>query len=268
MRVRDLELALLDMFPASDAESWDRVGLSVGDPDHEVGRVMVALDATDAQVIAAHGAGADVLVAHHPVYLDAPDRICPGASRTNPQAASAAYRAASLGVSVISLHTNLDRSLEARRHLAEILGFEPTGSLEHPGDPDAPGFGALCHVDRPLSVRSLAKLVEDALATRVRAWGNATAPLRSVAISSGALGDLGEAALAAGCDAVVTGEAGYHVCQDLAARGIAVVLAGHDATELPYREVLRCAVERAGIDSERIVSSSESRQWWTLGEGD
>ena len=46
MKVCELERSLFDAFPKEDAESWDHVGLSVGDPDSTVGRVLVALDAT------------------------------------------------------------------------------------------------------------------------------------------------------------------------------------------------------------------------------
>ena len=46
MLVRDLESSLLARFPRRDAEAWDHVGLSVGDPDAEVRGVLCSLDAT------------------------------------------------------------------------------------------------------------------------------------------------------------------------------------------------------------------------------
>lgn len=72
MLVRELEAALLAHFPCEDAESWDHVGLSVGEPDAEVTGVAIALDPTPAAVEDAHDGGANVLLTHHPVYLKAP----------------------------------------------------------------------------------------------------------------------------------------------------------------------------------------------------
>ena len=44
-------------------------------------------------------------------------------------------------------------------------------------------------------------------------------------------------------------EAGYHVCQDLAARGLGIILLGHDASEQPFTKVLADAThEIAGED--------------------
>ncbi len=40
MLVRDLESSLLARFPRRDAEAWDHVGLSVGDPDAKVRGVL------------------------------------------------------------------------------------------------------------------------------------------------------------------------------------------------------------------------------------
>ena len=54
----------------------------MGDPDSAVGRVLVALDATASMVRSAHDAGANVLLAHHPVYIAAPDAFVPRAGST------------------------------------------------------------------------------------------------------------------------------------------------------------------------------------------
>ena len=68
-----------------------------------------ALDATLDNVRASHKSGSNVLLTHHPVYIKAPDAFKPAESLT-PSSSSVVYEAAHLGVSVISMHTNLDRS--------------------------------------------------------------------------------------------------------------------------------------------------------------
>ncbi|MCI9317888.1 MAG: Nif3-like dinuclear metal center hexameric protein, partial [Oscillospiraceae bacterium] len=45
--VREIESALYELAPRELAMEWDNVGLLVGSPDREVGRVLVALDVTE-----------------------------------------------------------------------------------------------------------------------------------------------------------------------------------------------------------------------------
>ena len=124
MIVAELERVLLARYPKADAEGWDHVGLSVGDPAAKITGVACALDATEANVHRAQEAGANVLLTHHPIYIKAPEAFCP-ADSAHPQCSAALYEAARCGVSIISLHTNLDRSHEARVCLSELLGTVP-----------------------------------------------------------------------------------------------------------------------------------------------
>ena len=148
MIVAELERALLARYPKTDAEPWDHVGLSVGDPATEIAGVACALDATEANVHRAFEAGVNVLLTHHPVYIKAPKAFCP-ADATRPQCSAALYEAARCGVSIISLHTNLDRSNEARVCLSKLLGAALVSSLEHVDDPEATGLGALATLNEP-----------------------------------------------------------------------------------------------------------------------
>lgn len=265
MTVSELLAALLEQFPAGDAEPWDHVGLSVGDPAAPVRRLYVALDATEQMVRSAHAHGADVLLAHHPVYISAPASFVPRAG-DQPQAAAAVYQAARLGVSIISLHTNLDRSREARVLLPGLLGYEAASSLEHPDEPGRTGLGAYADISAT-SLSALAAEAARAFRTSPRVWGDPAARIERCAFLGGSLGDLGEQALACRAGAIITGEAGYHVCQDLSARGLSVILLGHDASEQPFVQILAQAARRAGIPGADISTHIPSRQWWTQPEG-
>lgn len=260
MIVAELERALLARYPKTDAESWDHVGLSVGDPAAEIRGVACALDATEANVHRALEAGANVLLTHHPIYIKAPEAFCP-ADSARPQCSAALYEAARCGVSIISLHTNLDRSHEVCVCLSELLGAEPMSSLEHVDEPEACGLGALATLSEPCSLRDLAARAAVAFGSDPRVWGEADRPCRTVAILGGSLGDFGELAIAADADVIVTGEVGYHMAQDLALRGLPVILLGHDRSEEPFVDILMNSAVDAGVDPVMRL------KYWTLANG-
>ena len=267
MIVAELERALLARYPKTDAEGWDHVGLSVGDPDDEIRGVACALDATRDNVQHALEAGANVLLTHHPVYIKAPEAFCPP-SAMRPQCSAALYEAALCGVSIISLHTNLDRSHEARVCLSTLLDAEPESSLEHVDDPEATGLGALASLNDPCSLRNLATRTATAFGSDPRVWGDAEHPCRTIAILGGSLGDFGELAITAGADVIVTGEAGYHVAQDLALRGLPVILLGHDRSEEPFVDILMNSAVDAGVDPRHAIKILNPCQWWTVTKGE
>ncbi len=261
MKVGELESALFERFSREDAEAWDHVGLSVGDPAAEVTGVACTLDATEATVREAVRAGANVLLTHHPVYISAPDAFTPAASE-RASSAAAVYEAIRAGVSIISMHTNLDRSHEARVVLPALMGLEPVSSLEHVQDPDRTGLGSLC-AGEPVLLGTLASRVAEAFGSQPRVWGDSSAHVARIAFLGGSLGDFGELALAAGADVIVTGECGYHVALDMSARGLSVVLLGHDRSEEPFCRVLADAAVDAGVSADLVQIVPVPSQWWT-----
>lgn len=88
-------------------------------------------------------------------------------------------------MSIISLHTNLDRSHEARVCLSELLGAAPVSSLEHVDDPESTGLGALATLNNPCSLRDLAARAATAFGSDPRVWGEAEHACRTVAILGG-----------------------------------------------------------------------------------
>lgn len=122
LTVGALEAALLAEVPASDAEGWDRTGMTVGDPARLVEGVAVALDPTVDAVREAASRGANVLLTHHPAYLEAPDAFGPASSvAANPGAG--VWAAVEGGVALIALHTALDVSPRAARVLPGMLSW-------------------------------------------------------------------------------------------------------------------------------------------------
>lgn len=263
MSIGELERALLERFPRQDAEDWDRVGLSVGDRASLVTGVACALDVTPYNLGEAFNRHANVLLTHHPICLDMPRSIEP-ASRGAESAGSAIWEAARLGIAVISLHTNLDRSPAAALRMPQMLGLKATPNIESARRMQASGLGAVAALSQPISLSELAHRCLDAFGRVAQVFGAPQDRIETVAFYSGSLGSDGCAdVLLTGAQAVICGECGYHRCLDLVARGCGVIALGHDVSELPHVTCLRDAAAACGVAPEQVFVIDEPKRWFS-----
>lgn len=146
--VGDVERAVANAFRPEWAEPWDRNGLLCGDPDAKVSGVLVSLDPTRAAVKRAGRLGANVLVTHHPAFLEPPTSIRPGSGP-----AGVLFSALESGVALINAHTNLDRAPAAQAALPHLLGLKPIAQVERRTQPMAlvTTFAPADHRDRVLA---------------------------------------------------------------------------------------------------------------------
>ncbi|WP_183354561.1 Nif3-like dinuclear metal center hexameric protein [Geomonas silvestris] len=119
--------------PAQFAESWDNVGLQLGEPAQEVSRIMVALDPGAPAIEAAIADRCDLLVTHHPFFFTPLKKIT-SADETG----RLALRAVKNDLAIISLHTNYDIAsggvndlLAGRLGLSDCQPLKITGAAEY-----------------------------------------------------------------------------------------------------------------------------------------
>ena len=56
-------------YPVEHAEVWDQIGLSVGNSDQPLSKILLAVDITQAVLDEAKELGAQLVIAHHPLDL-------------------------------------------------------------------------------------------------------------------------------------------------------------------------------------------------------
>lgn len=263
MSVGTLEQALLKKYPAADAEAWDRTGLTVGDPTRSVEAVALALDPTVEAVCEAADLGANVLVTHHPAYLEAPGTFKPASSGALVDGA-VVWAAIERGVAVMSFHTALDVSQDAARALPGMLNLTLKGIVRPLESSKRKGYGQLCAVrpaDAPLTLEQLAARCTSVFGRQPRVWGDFSRTISSVVTCTGSAGDLPEACLASHVDCLVAGEVRYHDALSVSQAGLAVIDLGHDVSELPLVAVLAAAVEAAGVPKEKMTVLDQNSNW-------
>jgi dinuclear metal center YbgI/SA1388 family protein len=118
-RIQDLIGLLHGLYPPALAESWDNVGLQVGDPQAAVRRVLVCLDPSAQALETARKEGAEALLCHHPLIFTPLKSLAP-----TDETGRLVFQAVRDGIAVLAAHTNLDRARDGLNDwLAERLGL-------------------------------------------------------------------------------------------------------------------------------------------------
>ena len=214
MKLNDITLFADQLAPFDTAEEWDNVGLLVGSPEAQIGRVLLSLDITPAVVQEAKNIGAQLIVSHHPVIFSPLHALRPD---------SAEYLLAKYDIAALCLHTNLDRADQGvNTALAAALGLDNTVFFSQ-------DFLLIGEPERSCSAEDFAALVKERLhAPSVRFTAG---KVTRAAVSSGGGGEGVELCERFGCDAFVTGELKHHQYLYAVERGIAAFDAGHFSTE-------------------------------------
>lgn len=127
--VRDVVEALFARAPCELAESWDNVGLIVGDPGARVRRALLCVDATAEIIAEARALSAQLIVAHHPPFIEPLKHI-----RADEGNCAVVYHAARAGVGICAMHTNLDYAPEGLCvELARQVGLQDIQPLATAG---------------------------------------------------------------------------------------------------------------------------------------
>ena len=261
--IGELELTLLKRWPREDAEPWDRMGLIVGDPAALVTGVAVALDVTSNAISAAAQAGANVLLTHHPVFLEGPVSFSPSYAVSTAPGVNV-YKAISSGVALMNFHTALDVSHEATRLLPSMLKLDFERLIVAGASGIDKGYGQLCRVrpsDAPFKLGQLAARCTSVFGRLPRVWGNDSRTLSRIVIANGSASSVVAAAIAVDADCLVCGELGYHPSIDASQAGLCIIELGHDVSELPLTALLAQSVIDAGVPTENVSILDQSGNW-------
>jgi len=242
--VSDIWSAITEWAPQEFAESWDSIGLQVGDPAAPVHKILVVLDPTENALGEAERSGADLVVAHHPLLFRPVSSL--DLSLPIPRIAARFLRS---GIALLACHTNLDSvSGGVSDLLAGIMGLEGIEPLR-----PLPGGlpGGLGRMGGLPEVRTLAEVVErlaESLAEPcLRVVGNPQTPVRKIAVCGGSGSDLWPDVLSRRADLYVSAELKHHVAREAEASRVALVDAGHFATEWLIVPALAAHIERTAV---------------------
>jgi len=229
-RVKDIVNSIDRDAPFSLAESWDNVGLLIGNPDQEVTSVLIGLDPTNLLIDEALASGANTVITHHPVIF----RPLTSINTAKPDG-KLLEKALVNKIALISCHTNLDSAVTGVSDaLASMLGLTglspllPSGVKNFPGT----GLGRVGRFSNPVSAESFLKIVLKVLNLQsVQVAGRIPIKVKTVAVCGGSGSDLATEALARGADVYLSAEIKHSTAIWAIENNFCIIDGSHFATE-------------------------------------
>jgi len=226
--IDDVTTFLERFAPSTLAESWDNVGLLLGDRRRAVERVMTCLTLTPDVAAEAIREGVGLVVTHHPILFRGVKRLT-----TDTVEGEMLLELTKADVAVYSPHTAFDSAAEGiNERLCRKLGVQnarPLRPVEESAFPNV-GGGRFGELSEPVAFKAFADSVQTTFQLTAMEVVTARA-IKRVAVACGSAAEFLPDAHRAGCDVLVTGEARFHAALEARNLGIGLILLGHYPSE-------------------------------------
>jgi putative NIF3 family GTP cyclohydrolase 1 type 2 len=198
--VRDIISHLDNEAPFSLAETWDNVGLLVGNPDYPVTSLLIGLDPTNALIDEAIATGADTIITHHPVIFRPLACI-----NTADPTGKLLEKALAHRIAIIACHTNLDSGI---------------------------GMGRIGHYTEPIQASTFIRTALKTLDLPIlQVAGTLPETVRTVAVCGGSGSDLAPNAFAQGADIYLSAEIKHSTARWAEEHNFCIIDGTHYGTE-------------------------------------
>ncbi len=265
MKIKEVINFLEDLAPVKLAESWDNVGLHVGNEDNEITKVLLALDATDEVVDEAIEIGANLIVTHHPMIFKAVKNI----NTSNPLG-NKIIKLIENNISVYVAHTNLDSSVGGTSEvLAELLKLENIKVLEPLDVDNNCGLGRTGTLAKEETLSEILQSLKDTgkfdYINYSPDYEGLDKVVKKIGLCTGSLDDsMVFKAKSDGCDIYISGDLKYHSAQLAKNLGIAIVDIGHYCSENIVFESLSKRLSSEFRNTEFIISKVNAQTIYTF----
>lgn len=223
MKVKSFYDFLNKYAPFEVCDKFDNCGLLVGDENANVKSVCLCLDITNKVIDEAVKRKANLIISHHPVIFDPLKSVTAG---------TPVYNLMKNRINAICMHTNADMTKNGVTDIMlDLLGFERSSVILEPVMPDGTGYGKICDLPIATTARALAESCKAAFECTAVRFIDTEKAIKRVAVCSGSGGSNLYRAIAAGCDALITGDVKHNIWIDAENSDFCLIDAGHFHTE-------------------------------------
>lgn len=262
MKIADFIHIMEEIAPVELKESYDNVGLMVGDREREVTRILVALDCTMDVINEAEEIGAELILSHHPLIFHKPSSV------TEDTLQGRKIRAlVKNDIALYSSHTNWDTVKDGLNDtFAGILGFNESRIMETNSHDSSCGIGRIVTLKESRLLKDIIKEVKEKLDLQyLRYAGNPGKQIKKIALINGSGEDFFDTAFKMEADLVITGDTTYHFVSDYNEMGLSIMDIGHYNSEWPLVKRLAVLVsEKLKENGIEVVISRETKDPYKL----
>lgn len=216
MKAYELIAPIEALAPRENQEEWDNCGFSVGSPNSNVSKALIALDCTESIMDEAIRLGCDIVITHHPLIFRGVKSV-----NLDTHLGRTIEKAVKNNITVYSAHTNIDKARPGVSTLmADRLGLMKCKALS------AQGFGIVGNLREPLLAEQLIELVKSRFGIdHVRCSAPQSGKIERVALCGGSGRDFITDAGREGAQVYITGDISYHefYCEE----GFMIIDIGH-----------------------------------------
>lgn len=259
LKIRDIHNIVERHAPSILKESYDNVGLMVGDMECKVTSVLVSLDCTLKVIEEARQNNCNLIFTHHPLLFKKPDTIT-----ADTLIGEKIIKLIENHINVYSCHTNLDSAEGGINDIImELLDLNCNNIIEPLKNEDGreckDGIGRISELEEPIILSELCNRVKRCLGiSSLRYVGHEFKLIKKIAVINGSGQNYINEAVLQGADCIITGDTTYHYVSDFEEQGIAVIDGGHFGTEWPaMRKVavlLENEIKSLGFENSVVLS--------------
>lgn len=217
MKLKEIYDVLNEISPFELQEKWDNSGLLVGSKDDEIENIYISIDLDEE--LASNIKEKSLVITHHPLIFS-------GIKRVNYDTYSTKILRELIkkDISLISMHTNIDKTHLNKYVVEHILGFKIKNSLE---------FISYCDVN--MNFDELIKIVSYKLGLKITKAVKCKDFIEKIAIVTGSAMSLLDEVDA---DCFLTGDIKYHDAMEAKARNISLIDIRHYESEKYFNVLL------------------------------
>ena len=243
--------------PVEFAESYDNVGLLVGNKNKEIKKVLITLDADEEVINDAHKNGCELIISHHPLIFTPIKRITEDNSISK-----SIIKLIKNDISLISMHTNFDsvNSGLCDLFLDKIAKTKNRTAIE--GDLEN-GLGRIAELCEEKSLFDILNTVKKEFRIyNLKYIGDKDKKIKKIAVCNGGGADFLYKAHELSADVYISGDFKYHHARFAYENGISLIDVPHYDAEIIFCEYVKDLLDKEFFKKLDILVTDKNINVW------